>query len=406
MIHSSGDIGLAVQNGVPRSTAKDWLRRPAPGVVTLDIAAMTEEALRHEIVALRQRNDRLVAILRILVVLIKISGFTLARCRVADGSKKVLLLRAIERSRSKLSLRFALRILKLSSTRYHSWKREETCALEDVSSCPRTSPHQLTSAEVAAVKSMVTSDEYRHVPTGTLAVLAQRLGKVFASTTTWYRLVRLHRWRRPRTRVHPGKPKVGIRASKPNEYWHVDTTVIRLLDGRRAYLNAVIDNFSRKILAWKVSERLEPENTVSVLLDASRHVVPVDDPPTLLVDGGVENFNASVDELIDSGVFRRLLAMTEISFSNSLIESWWRGLKHQWLYLNSLDSVATIEKLVTFYVNEHNTRLPHSAFRGQTPDEMYFGTGEHIPADLEAAKKAAREARLEKNRRATCETCE
>jgi len=157
-------------------------------------------------------NYRLIAVLRLFVVLLKISGFTLARCWVADGSKKVLFLRAIENSRSNLSLRSALRILKLSTTRYHSWKRKENCALEDVSSCPRTSPHQLTSAEVAVVKDMVTSEEYRHVPTGTLALLAQRLGKVFASSATWYRLVRLHRWRRQRTRVHPAKPNVGIRA--------------------------------------------------------------------------------------------------------------------------------------------------------------------------------------------------
>ena len=71
--------------------------------------------------------------------------------------------------------------------------------------------------------------------------------------------------------------------------------------------------------------------------------------------------------------------MTEISFSNSLIESWWHALKHQWLYLNSLDTISTIRKLVTFYVGEHNSRLPHSAFRGQTPEEMYFGTGKQIP---------------------------
>ena len=406
LVHSTGNLELAIENGVPRSTARDWLRRPSPKVVTLDVAAMTEDALRREVVAPRQHKDRLIAMLRLLVVLLKISGFTLTRCRVGDGSKKELLLRAIERSRLSLSLRSVLRILKLSSTRYHSWRREENCALMDVFSCPRTSPHQLTSAEVGAVKEMVTSQEYRHVPTGTLALLAQRLGKVFASPATWYRLVRLHHWRRPRTRIHPAKPKVGIRASKPNQYWHVDTTVIRLLDGTRAYLQAVIDNFSRKILAWRISERLEPGNTASVLLDAARHVVPSGEPPTLLADGGVENFNASVDELIDSGVLRRLLAMTEISFSNSLIESWWRALKHQWLYLNSLDSVQTIEKLVAFYVNEHNTRLPHSAFRGQTPDEMYFGTGEYVPAELEAAKRAARQGRLEKNRRATCETCE
>ena len=44
--------------------------------------------------------------------------------------------------------------------------------------------------------------------------------------------------------------------------------------------------------------------------------------------------------------------------------------------------MATVRRLVAFYVDEHNRVLPHSAFRGQTPDEMYFGTGDTIPADL------------------------
>ncbi len=251
---------------------------------------------------------------------------------------------------------------------------------------------------------MVTSDQFRHVPTGTLAVLAQRLGRVFASPTTWYRLVRRHQWRRPRRRIHPCKPKVGIRASVPNEIWHVDTTLIRLLDGTRAYLHAVIDNFSRRILAWKVSATFDPSTTAELLLSASRGLIDV--KPTLLVDGGVENFNSAVDELVDSGLLRRLLAMTEISFSNSLIESWWRAIKHQWLYLNTLDTVSALKKLVAFYVDEHNTRLPHSAFHGQTPDEMYFGTGDPIPDKLAAAKKAARQSRMEVNRATSCSTCE
>ena len=44
---------------------------------------------------------------------------------------------------------------------------------------------------------MVTAPEYRPVPTGTLAVLAQRLGKVWASSSTWYHLVQKFGWRRP-----------------------------------------------------------------------------------------------------------------------------------------------------------------------------------------------------------------
>ena len=128
--------------------------------------------------------------------------------------------------------------------------------------------------------------------------------------------------------------------------------------------------------------------------------------PILLVDGGVENFNRSVDELVESGLLRRLLARTEISFSNSIIESWWRSLKHQWLYLNTLDSVRTLEKLIAFYVQEHNARLPHSAFRGQTPDEMYFDTGKDIPNQLGADRKAARQTRMDVNRKRSCQACE
>jgi len=127
--------------------------------------------------------------------------------------------------------------------------------------------------------------------------------------------------------------------------------------------------------------------------------------PTLLADGGVENFNSAVDELVGSGLLRRLLAQTDISYSNSLIESWWRSLKHHWLFLNTLDTVCSVQKLVSFYVEEHNTRLPHSAFHGQTPDEMYYGTGNHIPDDLHTAKKEARESRIEVNRSTSCPIC-
>ena len=60
----------------------------------------------------------------------------------------------------------------------------------------------MTPPEVRAIHDMVTSPEYRHVPTGTLAVLAQRLGTVWASPSTWYRLVRQHAAQPPREFPH------------------------------------------------------------------------------------------------------------------------------------------------------------------------------------------------------------
>ena len=56
-------------------------------------------------------------------------------------------------------------------------------------------------------------------------------------------------------------------------------------------------------------------------------VVSSEDTPVVMADAGVENFNGAVDELVDSGPLRRVLAFTELKFSN----------KHQWLFLHSLD---------------------------------------------------------------------
>jgi len=167
----------------------------------------------------------------------------------------------------------------------------------------------------------------------------------------------------------------------------------------------VIDNFSRRILAWRVADTFAPVNSVAVLLEASRAARPSETTPVVLADAGVENVNAQVDALLTTGVLRRVLAFTELKFSNSMIEAWWRSLKHQWLFLHSLDSVTTVRRLVEFYVQEHNRVLPHSAFRGQTPDEMYFGTGESVPADLTTSVAAARRARVDANRSAACRTC-
>ena len=128
--------------------------------------------------------------------------------------------------------------------------------------------------------------------------------------------------------------------------------------------------------------------------------------PTVFVDGGRENYNAAVDEVIESGLLKRVLAQTEIQYSNSLIESWWRVLKHQWLYFHELDSAQAVENLVAFYVEQYNTYLPHSAFQGQTPDEMYYGTGQEIPGQLQEARIAARKSRMESNRSQSCRMCE
>jgi putative transposase len=119
----------------------------------------------------------------------------------------------------------------------------------------------------------------------------------------------------------------------------------------------------------------------------------------------MENVNAAVDDTLLSACLERVLAQVDVTFSNSMIEAFWRSLKHQWLYLNSLDSIERLRGLVAFYVEQHNTQMPHAAFAGQTPDEMYFDTAAELPAELAVAKSNARAARLAANRAISCERC-
>jgi len=123
------------------------------------------------------------------------------------------------------------------------------------------------------------------------------------------------------------------------------------------------------------------------------------------MDSGFENVNTKVNELVSDGTIKRALAQVDIAQSNSMIEAWWRQLKHQWLFLNELDSATWVRKLVGFYVEQHNTVVPHFAFQGQAPDEMYFGTGASVPAKMKERRVEARVARLAHNRAVTCARC-
>jgi hypothetical protein len=242
-------------------------------------------------VELRRRVKKLTALLRLALALLRSSGFTLTHERLPDGPAKIRILRAVDRARAYVPLRALLRFLRLSPSRFYAWRRlQHACALDDQPSCPHTSPHRLTPAEVRAITDMVTALEYRHVPTGTLAVLAQRLGKVWALHLVPPRTP--ERLAAPPAARASGETKIGLRTTRADEVWQIDTTVIRLLDWTRAYLHAVIDNFSRRILALRVADTFAPVNSVTVLLDASRAAAPSDTAPVVLADAGVENVNA------------------------------------------------------------------------------------------------------------------
>ena len=124
-----------------------------------------------------------------------------------------------------------------------------------------------------------------------------------------------------------------------------------------------------------------------------------------MADSGVENVNAAVDATLLTACLRRVLAQVEVACSNSMIEAFWRSLKHQWLFLNSLDTIERVRTLVAFFVEAHNTQMPHSGVRRARPDEMFLGSAPNLPQELAAARNTARQKSLAANRAASCDRC-
>ena len=377
-------------------------------VASVDVELEVYELL-EQVDSLRQRAKVQAAIIGLLVRVLRLRGGKFDADRVPDGLTKSAVLRAITSASGVVSLGTALRIVGVSTARYHAWRRkEEGCGLDDQPSCPKSFPSQLTRDEVSTMRDFVECETYRHIAVQNLALHAQRVGKLFACASTWYKMIRERGWKRPRRRVHPAKPKEGLRATRPNEYWQVDATVIRLTTGIRIYLQAVIDNFSRRILAWRVSDMLSSATTRELLIEASNGLPDESANANVVVvtDGGSENFG-EVDQLLeDSSSLRRVLAQIDIISSNSLIEAFWRQLKHAWLFLNALDSTVAVRRLVAFDVREHNEKIPRAVLGARTPDEVYFGREENVLERLSEQRKTAQRVRSAANRAARCHRCE
>jgi hypothetical protein len=94
-----------------------------------------------------------------------------------------------------------------------------------------------------------------------------------------------------------------------------------------------------------------------------------------------------------------------------MIEAFWRSMKHNWLFLNTLDSIENVQRHVSFYVHEHNSVMTHSGFRScparrsRPPDEVFFETATDIHEKLRNEHREAMRLRVTENREQSRSKC-
>jgi putative transposase len=181
-------------------------------------------------------------------------------------------------------------------------------------------------------------------------------------------------YRRPRT----SKPEPGHRiypyllrdlaVTRPDQVWAMDITYIPMARGF-VYLAAVIDWFSRRVLAWRVSITLEAAFCVEALEEALARF----GKPTI--------FNTDQGSQFTGAAFVGVLSSRNIAISmdgrgawrdNVFVERLWRTIKYEEVYLHAYDTVSDARASLGRSIACYNTRRPHSSLDRQTPDRAYF----------------------------------
>lgn len=271
--------------------------------------------------------------------------------------------------------------------------------------CFKTHPNQLSRPEIATIKKFLTDPAFFHWPVCSIAWYCAREGILSVSVATWYRYRKLLGIVRKRFR-RPAK-KEGLKSSCPNEFWHLDVTKIQTSDLVWHYVYMLKDNFSKKILAWRLATKLSMNISKDVIGEAYVLAKEIEHPVnvSLVVDDGRENQNSVVDNFILSttGKINKLTALKDICFSNSAIEATFRTLKSFYLRPEDLQNTSTLETRLKFMVSDFCSVRPNGDLKGFTPDEVYFDAKpEHHFSDR---IREATAIRREFNRNDSCGKC-
>ncbi len=173
--------------------------------------------------------------------------------------------------------------------------------------------------------------------------------------------------RHPRHPVFPYQLR-GLLIDRPNQVWAADITYIPMARGF-VYLVAVIDVYSRRILAWRISNSLAADFCVEALEAAiARHGAP-------------ELFNSDQGSQFTAADFVRVLQHHRVRISmdgrgawrdNVFVERLWKSIKYEEVYLHAYESVSEAKVGIGRYVTFYNGRRPHSSLDRRTPDAVYF----------------------------------
>jgi putative transposase len=195
------------------------------------------------------------------------------------------------------------------------------------------------------------------------------------------RIVRLMRWMGLET-FYP-KPNLSVASKEakkypyllkhlkitaPNQVWSTDITYIPVKGGF-FYLVAIMDWFSRYVLAWRLSNTLD----MGFCLEALQEALEKGSPEIFNSDQGVQFTSNEFTSILEGHGIQISMDGKGRAFDNIFVERLWRTIKYEEVYIKRYETGINAHEGLGNYIPFYNTERPHQALQYQTPYQVHFG---------------------------------
>ncbi|MDP2815088.1 MAG: IS3 family transposase [Rectinemataceae bacterium] len=159
-----------------------------------------------------------------------------------------------------------------------------------------------------------------------------------------------------------------LEVTQPNQVWSTDITYIRM-PGGFVYLTAVIDWYSRYVLAWRLSNTLDNSFCIEVVEEALEH----GKPEIFNTDQGAQYTSADFLSVLETRQIKISMDGKGRALDNVFVERLWRSVKYEEIYLKVYETVPELKRSLKIYFSFYNEVRPHQSLDYKTPGKIYRG---------------------------------
>lgn len=318
-----------------------------------------------------------------------------------SGERKLEILHAIEQSG--LPVKHALARVGVSPATYYRWRKNfrerGREGLADKSPYRGRSWNQLLPLE----RDKILEVALRHTdwPPRQVACHVSDTAGFTVSESTVYRILKSQGLVKPLIKkTFPAGPEYTVKTKRPNQMWQTDATYLLVKNWGWYYLISVLDDYSRKILAWKLQDCMDAGAFSEVVELACEETgvedVPMAHRPSLLSDRGPALISKPFNDYLDARGIGHILASPYHPQTNGKIERFHRSIKEKVL-LETWGTPGQLEQEINSFVDFYNNRRYHEAIGNVTPEAVYSGYRDTILEQRTILKKKTIENRWQFN---------